>query len=81
MNLLTFNDSLPSNFELLHLSYETLMDDEVLWIIAQFCYFVWETKQRTSHNYMVDVDKLRVYLIQKYTENQKSQNPLAYIAF
>ena len=29
MNLMTFDDSLPSNFELLHLSYETLMDDEM----------------------------------------------------
>ena len=80
MNLMTFADSLPSNFELLHLSYETLMDDEVLWMIAQYCYFVWEVKQRTSHNYSVDVDKLRENLIQKYEENQKSQNPLGHIA-
>ena len=29
MNLMTFDDSLPSNFELLHLSYDTLMDDEM----------------------------------------------------
>ena len=42
MNLMTVDDSLPSNFELLHLSYETLVDDEVLWIISQYCYFVWE---------------------------------------
>ena len=80
MNLMTFDDSLPSNFELLHLSYETLMDDEVLGVIAQYCYFVWEIKLRTSHNYFVDVDKLRENLIQKYEENQKSQNPLGRIA-
>ena len=81
MNLMTFNDGFPSNFELLHLSYETMMDDEVLWIIAQYCYYVWTIKQQTSHNYVVDVDKLRRHLVHKYSENQNSQNPLAYIPF
>ena len=81
MNLMTFNDGFPSNFELLHLAYETMMEDEVLWIIAQYCYYVWGIKQQTSHNYVVDVDKLRRHLMQKYSENQNSQNPLAYIPF
>ena len=58
-----------------------MMDDEVLWIIAQYCYYVWSIKQQTSHNYVVDVDKLRRHLVHKYSENQNSQNPLAYIPF
>ena len=81
MNLMTLQDGYPSNFELLHLAYETMMDDEVLWIVAQYCTYVWNIKVKTSHNYMVDVDKLRRTMILKYMENQSSQNPLAFIPF
>jgi hypothetical protein len=76
---MTSNDVFPSNFELLYLAYETLMDDEVLWILAQYCHYVWEVKMKTAHNYLVDVDKLRMHLVHKYAENQNTPNPLAFI--
>ena len=78
---MTFQDGSHSNFELLHLAYETMMDDELLWVIAHYCSYVWDVKQKTSHNYVVDVDKLRRSMMHKYTENQSSQNPLAFIHF
>ena len=74
---MTFQDGFPSNFELLHFAYETMMDDEVLWIIAHYCSYVWDVKQKTSHNYVVDVDKLRRSMMHKYTENQISHSLLS----
>ena len=71
----------PSNFELINLAYESPMDDEICWLVAQYCFYVYEQKKMKAHNYRIDVDKLRRHLIGLYAQNQKSQNVLAHIPF
>ena len=71
----------PSNFELLHLVYEAVMNVEILWIISTYCSYVWNEKVRGGSNYSICVDKLRNFMMQEYQENQFSQNSLAYIPF
>ena len=71
----------PSNFELINLAYESPMDDEICWLVAQYCFYVYEQKKKKAHNYTINVDKLRRHLIGLYAQNQKSQNVLAHIPF
>ena len=71
----------PSNFELIHLAYEALLDGEVLWLVAHYCGYVWDQKTQHGKNFRIDVDKLRTHLQDLYVQNQLSQNPLAYIPF
>ena len=71
----------PSNFELLHLAYEALLSMEVLWVVSTYCSYVWNEKVRGGNNYFICVDKLRLFMMQEYQENQYSQNPLAFIPF
>ena len=75
------NGQFPSNFELLHLSYEAMMNTEILWVISTYCYYVWNEKVLKGDNYAICVDKLRIQMMQNYSENQFSQNPLTYIPF
>ena len=74
-------DQFPSNFELLHLAYEALLNTEILWVISTYCSYVWNEKVKSGNNYEICVDKLRSFMMQNYQENQFSQNPLAYIPF
>ena len=69
----------PSNFELLHLAYEALLDTEVLWLVSNFCFYVWEERRVRDRSYVINVDKLRSHLVNLYVENQTSQNPLEFI--
>ena len=71
----------PSDFELLHLTYEAVMNVEILWLISMYCYYVWQEKNKSGNNYFVCVDKLRSFLMQEYQETQYSQNLLAFIPF
>ena len=71
----------PSNFEFLNLAYESMMDDEILWLVSNYCFYVYEQKKQKSHNYVVNVDKLRQHLMSLYVQNQRSQNILAHIPF
>ena len=34
----------PSNFELLHLAYEAILNKEILWVISTFCCNVWNER-------------------------------------
>ena len=81
MNLMPDLDSYPSNFELVYLAYDSRMDDEILWLVANFCYYVYDKKRKHSHNYTINVDKLREHLIGQYAANQRGQNVLAHINF
>ena len=81
MNLMPDLQTYPSNFELIHLAYDSMMDDEILWLVSNFCAYVYNQKKQKSHNYIINVDKLRNRLMGLYTINQKSQNVLAYIPF
>ena len=71
----------PSNFELLHLAYEALLNREILWLILTYCSYVWIEKIKGGNNYMICVDKLRNFMMQEYQENQYGQNSLAFIPF
>ena len=71
----------PSNFELLHLAYEALLNTEILWVISTYCCYVWNEKISHGSNYSICVDKLRSVMMHEYQENQLSQNPLGYIQF
>ena len=81
MHLMPNLQAYPSNFELLHLAYESMMDEEILWLVSQYCAYVYEQKRQKAHNYVINVDKLRSKLMGLYAINQKSQNPLAHIPF
>ena len=41
----------PSNFELIHLAYDSMMDDQILWLLAQYCANVYGQKKQKAHNY------------------------------
>ena len=71
----------PSDFELLHLVYEALLNAEILWLVTHYCSYVWDQRTRHGKNFNINVDKLRTYLQDLYIQNQTSQNPLAYIPF
>ena len=71
----------PSNFELLHLAYEAILNTEILWVISIYCCYVWNERVANGSNYSICVDKLRSVMIQEYEENQLSQNRLEYIQF
>ena len=81
MHLMPDLDIYPSNFELIHLAYDSMMDDEILWLVAQYCAYVYGQKKQKAHNYLINVDKLRSHLMGLYAVNQRSQNVLAYIPF
>ena len=81
MNLMPDLQTYPSNFELIHLAYDSMMDDEILWLVSNFCAYVYNQKKQKSHNYIINVDKLRNHLMGLYIINQKSQNVLAHIPF
>jgi hypothetical protein len=71
----------PSNFELLHLAYEAILNKEILWVISTFCCYVWNERVSNGSNYFICVDKLRSVMMQEYAENKLSQNPLEFIQF
>ena len=71
----------PSDFELLHLVYDALLDAEILWLVSHYCGYLWDQRTRHGKNFKIDVDKLRTYLQDLYIQNQSSQNPLAFIPF
>ena len=71
--------SSPSDFELLSLSYVSQMDNEILWLVSHYCYYVYEQKKKKAHNYTIDVDKFREHLSAIYVQNQRGQNPLSHI--
>jgi hypothetical protein len=81
MHLMADLPSYPSDFELINLTYDSMMDDEILWLVPSYCFYVYEQKKQRAHNYVVNVDKLRLHLIGLYAQNQRSQNPLAHIPF
>ena len=70
----------PSNFELIHLAYDS-MDDEILWLVSNICANVYNQNKQKSHNYIINVDKLRNHLMGLYIINLKSQIVLADIPF
>ena len=72
---------LSLKFELIHLALDSMMDDEILWLVAQYCAYVYGQKKQKAHNYIINVDKLRSHLMGLYAINQKSQNVLAHIPF
>ena len=79
MHLMPDLDSYPSNFELITLVYDSMMDDEILWLLANYCYYVYDQKRKHAHNYIINVDKLRLYPMDQYAANQRGQNILANI--
>ena len=81
MHLMPDLPAYPSNFELIHLAYDSMMDEEILWLVSQYCAYVYDQKKQKAHNYVINVDKLRGKLMGLYAINQKSQNPLAHIPF
>ena len=81
MHLMPDLPTYPSNFELIHLAYDSMMDDEILWLVGHYCSYVYEQKKLKAHNYMINVDKLRSHLMGLYAVNQKSPNALAHIPF
>ena len=81
MHLMPDLPTYPSNFELINLAYDSTMDDEICWLVTQYCCYVYEQKKSRAHNYVIDVDKLRNHLMGLYIKNQRSQNVLAHIPF
>ena len=81
MHLMPDSPTYPSDFELINLAYESPMDDEICWLVTQYCCYVYEQKKSRAHNYVIDVDRLRTHLMGLYTKNQRSQNVLAHIPF
>ena len=79
MHLMPDLDSYPSNFELITLVYDSMMDDEILWLLANYCYYVYDQKRKHAHNCIINVDKLRLYPMDQYAANQRGQNVLANI--
>jgi hypothetical protein len=52
------------------------MDDEIFWLVTQYCCYVYEQKKLQAHNYVIDVDKLRKHLMGLFDKNQRSQRKL-----
>ena len=80
MNMMT-QQSHPSDFELLNLAYMSDMDDEILWLITNYCHFVYEQRRKKAHNYVINVDKLKERLTALFIINQRGQNPLRNVLF
>ena len=57
MHLMPDSPTLPSNFELLNLAYDSPMDDEICWLVTQYCCYMYEQKKLRAHNYVINVDK------------------------
>ena len=81
MHLMPDLGNYPSNFELIHLAYDSMMDDKILWLVAQYCAYVYGQKKQKAHNYIINVDKLRSHLMGLYAINQKSPNVLPIFHF
>ena len=45
MHLMPDSPTYPSNFELINLAYESPMDDEICWLVSQYCFYVYEQKK------------------------------------
>ena len=82
IHLMPVSNIYPSDFELLHLAFEpNTMEKEIVWLIAHYCWYVWDQKKKHCNRFMIDVDKLRTYFMKEYLENQFGQNFLAHIPF
>ena len=82
IHLMPISDIYPSDFELIHLAFEpNTMEKEIVWLIAHYCFYVWNQKKKHGNRFIVDVDKLRSYYMKEYLENQFGQNFLAHIPF
>ena len=57
------------------------MEKEVVWLIANYCQYVWDQKKKHGNRFIIDVDKLRTYYMKEYLETQFGQNLLAHIPF
>ena len=58
------------------------MDDEICWLVSQYCFYVYEQKKIRAHNYTVAVYKsIKHVNIELYVKNQRSQNVLALMPF
>jgi hypothetical protein len=56
-----------------------MMDDEILWLVSNFCAYVYNQKKQKADKDIINVDKLSNHLMGLYTINLKSQNVLAHI--
>ena len=82
IHLMPVSNIYPSDFELIHLALEpNTMEKEIVWLIAHYCWYVWDQKKKHGYRYIIDVDKLRTYYMKEYLENQFGQNFLAHIPF
>ena len=80
MNLIT-QPNYPSDFELLNLAYVSDMDDEIIWLVSNFCYYVYDQRRKKAHNYVINVDKLKENLSALYIVNQNGQNAIRNVLF
>ena len=79
MHLMPDSPTYTSNFELINLAYESPMNDEICWLVSQYCFYVYEQKKMRAHSYTIDVDKLRKHLMELYVLNQGSQKTILII--
>ena len=50
LHLMPVANIYPSDFELLHLAFSAnTMDKEIVWLIAHYCWYVWDLKKRHSN--------------------------------
>ena len=49
MTLMPDLQNYPSHFELSHLAYNSMMDDEILWLVSNLCAYVYNQKKQKSH--------------------------------
>ena len=55
MNLMPDLQNYPSNFELIHLAYDSMMDDEILGLVSNCCAYVYNQKKQKPHNYVINL--------------------------
>ena len=66
MHLMPDLRNYPSNFELIHLSYDYMMDDEILWLVSQYCAYVYGQKKQKAHIFQLRSEQ---ELRKKFNEN------------
>ena len=69
--------NIPSDFELLHFCFISVLEKEVIWLVGNFVEIVWDCRTRSRGH--LDVDQLRLKLRQRFRVNQSGQNDISQI--
>ena len=78
-DLIPVTFQIPSDFELIHLCFESPNEKEIVWLIGSYVSLAWDFLHRSAGHLVVD--RMKSELQQLYRENQTSQNQLQNLNF